>query len=287
MAQEQVLKALHQMMQKIEGVNKEKRQQLNYEIVSYDHLLDVIRDQALEHGLNLIPSKCTHVNAMPYEVQRAKGPVHLNCDSFVFDFRLYHTSGEFLDVSVPSVGIDEADKGPGKAMTYAAKSAWLQVLMLKRGKDYEVDERPSEEMARPVQQQQPPAKPQPAQNGRHDDGADNPDHWPEKWRFYRASVLNDWKNETDLNDLPDIDWKAMVERLRSDLVRLNCPQHMAKRIISDGCRQLLSSAMKTKHELALMKSIVADFGTLEQFTSPDTVAKIKAHLERKKTEATV
>lgn len=136
-----ILTALQAMQKAIQYVPKERKQQLNYDIVSYDGLLDEIRDHALANGLMLMPVKCHQTNCSPYERKgrsyngQAPSDVHMKYDSYVFDFKLWHVSGESLDISTPAVGVDEFDKGPGKAMTYAAKYAWLQVLMLKRGDD--------------------------------------------------------------------------------------------------------------------------------------------------------
>jgi hypothetical protein len=242
-----VIAAVNEMRKRVEGVNREKKSGMMFETVSYDGLLDQIRDLSVELSLNLVPHKCTQTNCTPYESMRGAKTVRQNCDSYIFDFRLYHSSGEWLDVSVPAVGIDPDDKGPGKAMTYAAKGAWMQLLTLKRGKGFEVDAHSSDGEVPPKTQSAP-------QNKAPQYTAD-PATWPKEWQTELSKLMDDAKNAARLEELETVDWTRVMSVMEQNLNKASCPIGIGRTILTNVGVNLLATLLKTRHAIAVAKSL--------------------------------
>lgn len=286
-----VLEALAKLQGEIESVPLEKNPNLKYDAVSYDGLLDQVRDKALANGLMLIPTKCHQTNCSPYERSGRSynnappQSVHMKYDSYVFDFRIWHVSGEYLDISVPAVGVDEQDKGPGKAMTYAAKSAWLQVLMLKRGDDPDMQGgRPKQQPPyqftqqlhqQPPQQQRPPQNyggnqnyqqpppqqnqyQQPQQRPQQPQGGiitDNPDTWPPDWKMAYSRVKELTGNPAVIEAMPEFDIMHTLQNISNDVMGRNPPKVIHDRIMLYASCTLLNTAMKIKNPTMANKAV--------------------------------
>jgi len=283
-----VLSAVNEMRKVVEGVNKEKKAGMMFETVSYDGLLEMIRDTAIEHGLMLVPHKCNQTNCTPYDVKRwdskANGfkEVRQNCDSYVFDFRLYHVSGEYLDISVPSVGIDPDDKGPGKATTYASKNAWMQVLMLKRGKNFEVDLAPEED--RSAQQQKAyeenrQRKIETKPETKLPQWTADPKTWPENWQKIYSDLLADAKNEQKLEDMESVNWVKFMGNVDAGLNKGSCPTVIAATITRGACVHLLATLIKTRHAPATAELVEQNADLLKKYVGEQVFEQIMAKVK--------
>ena len=283
-----VLSAVNEMRKVVEGVNKEKKAGMMFETVSYDGLLEMIRDTAIEHGLMLVPHKCNQTNCTPYDVKRwdskANGfkEVRQNCDSYVFDFRLYHVSGEYLDISVPSVGIHPDDKGPGKATTYASKNAWMQVLMLKRGKNFEVDSAPEED--RSAQQQKAyeenrQRKIETKPETKLPQWTADPKTWPENWQKIYSDLLADAKNEQKLEDMESVNWVKFMGNVDAGLNKGSCPTVIAATITRGACVHLLATLIKTRHAPATAELVEQNADLLKKYVGEQVFEQIMAKVK--------
>lgn len=286
-----ILEALAKLQREVEFIPKERKNNLNYEIVSYDGLLDEVRDKALANGLMLIPSKCHQTNCSPYERQGKSynnappASVHMKYDSYVFDFTVWHVSGESLTVSVPAVGVDEQDKGPGKAITYAAKSAWLQLLMLKRGDDPDTQggNRQYNNQQRPPQQQnsygnnqnygqqnnnqnynqnqnqnyqqQPPQQQRPPQQPQSGIITDNPTTWPPDWAGALSKVKELASNASLIDSMPEFDIMHQLQNISNDIMSRNPPKVIHDRIMLQASCMLLNTAMNLTNSNKSKKAV--------------------------------
>lgn len=269
-----ILEALNSLMKEVKFAPKEKNPNLKYEIVTYDGLLDEVRDKAIAHGLVLIPSGCQHTNCTPYERQGYENKtIHMKCDSYIFTFTLWHSSGESLTVQVPAIGVDEQDKGPGKAMTYAAKYAWLQVMMLKRGDD--PDQEPSAQHQRPAaapQRQQPVQQPQ--QQQRPSNAAqqpvsgkltDNPATWPPEWQKALETAKNSAKDANAIQLDKDFKIMVMLTKVKEMVMGRNAPDIILNEFMHQIAGWMLNSAMKTIHAQETCKSVLENWALFEEY----------------------
>lgn len=278
-----VLAALNEMMKRLESISRERKEGIRYEFVSYDSLIDEVRPIAVELGLNMLPHSCKHTNSTTWESARSSGSVARNTGSeYIFTFRLYHLSGQWLDIETPSIGIDDQDKGPGKAVTYAAKSAWLQVLMLRRGDASDPDkqtygQRPQQQYNQTPRQQHtpPPARP-PAQptSALADTYTEDPATWKEGWRESYLQELNYAKSDKAIADDPDFDWKFRMEHLESNLKPRGYPSRVMAGYLKGVCSWLVFTALKTKHERKTAESVQANIELFKRYVGPEAAAKV-------------
>lgn len=119
---------IHQRLAKAMGdvdyIQKEKKQGMNYSIVSHDSVTAKVRPVLLKHGIVYYPVRCDHV----HNGNRAE------C-SMTIKFVNIDDPMDFFEVPTFGYGIDAQDKGPGKAMSYAVKYALLKALGLETGDD--------------------------------------------------------------------------------------------------------------------------------------------------------
>lgn len=123
-----IYQRLAQVMSEVTYIQKEKKQGMNYTIVSHDAVTAKVRPALLKHGIVYHPVHCQHT----HNGNRAE------C-SMTVRFVNVEKPEDFFDVPTFGYGIDSQDKGPGKAMSYAVKYALLKALGLETGDDPDLD----------------------------------------------------------------------------------------------------------------------------------------------------
>ena len=110
-------------------IQKEKKQGMRYTIVSHDAVTAKVRPVLLKHGIVYHPVDLT-VEQIGNRTQVCLSVRFVNVED---------PSDAFV---VPSLGygIDDQDKGPGKAISYAVKYALLKALGLETGDDPDLDQ---------------------------------------------------------------------------------------------------------------------------------------------------
>lgn len=265
-----VLEAIQELRNRVRGVRKEKKPGLNYEIVSYDTVLDAIQEYTLELGLNLIPHKTTQTNCTPYSKPWGqKSDVRFNCDTYTIDFRLYHTSGEYLDISLPAIGIDQEDHGPSKAVTMATRTAWMTVLMLKRGKDF------GEQPQQTSQQSRSEPPPQQEQKTTY---TNDPSTWPPKWAQLYHETLDKVKDKDALEQEMEVPWVQKSHALDKFLRDNGCPDAVRKPFMANTVVWLLKTLMETRHSQNAGNDARTYFKQLCEWVGPQIADQIKARM---------
>lgn len=126
-------KNIHQrmveVMKVVTYIQKEKKSGMQYSIVSHDKVTAKIRPALVEHGITVIPIKCT-----PSQDGNRTG-----CHT-VTRFTNIDDPSDYIDVETFGYGIDTQDKGPGKAQSYAHKYALLKAFGLETGDDPDLDQ---------------------------------------------------------------------------------------------------------------------------------------------------
>lgn len=128
---------LHAAMGEVDYIQKEKRQGMRYSIVSHDAVTAKVRPILHRHGVIYYP---VHV-AMTQVGNRTEGQITVR-------FANVDEPGDHIDVPSAGYGIDDQDKGPGKAISYAVKYALLKTLGLETGDD--PDQEQEQEFRDPV-----------------------------------------------------------------------------------------------------------------------------------------
>ena len=120
---------LGKAMQKVTYIQKDKKPGMRYSIVSHDVVTAKVRPALLEAGIVYYPTSVQY-EQIGNRTQCAMTIRFVNIDEPV----------DFIDVETFGYGIDDQDKGPGKAMSYAVKYALLKTLGLETGDDPDMDQ---------------------------------------------------------------------------------------------------------------------------------------------------
>jgi hypothetical protein len=136
------------VMGEVDYVQKEKKQGMNYSIVSHDAVTAKVRPLLHKHGVVYYPRDFHHLqNGNRTELL------------FTVRFENIDDRSDYIDVATMGYGVDAQDKGPGKAISYGVKYALLKVLGLETGddpdtvQDNSADYRPSTGEQKPKQRQ--------------------------------------------------------------------------------------------------------------------------------------
>lgn len=127
-AKKNIHQRLAEAMTAVTYIQREKKQGMQYTIVSHDAVTAKVRPALLAAGVVYYPVRCDHAqNGNRTEVTMAVRFVNID------------EPADFFEVPTFGYGIDQQDKGPGKAMSYAVKYALLKALGLETGDDADND----------------------------------------------------------------------------------------------------------------------------------------------------
>ena len=100
-----------------------------YDYISHDAVTEHIRAACVMHGIAVLPSVADH--------QKDTNRTELTVDVAFINI---DKPDDFITVRSVGYGVDNSDKGPGKAWSYAVKYAYLKLFMLNSADDIEADD---------------------------------------------------------------------------------------------------------------------------------------------------
>ena len=103
-----------------------------YSAMSEEKVTSVIRDAMITHGLVLMPIKQTHTLT---DYARQQKIVSISAVDVEYKLVNIDNPSEFEIIASGGTGVDNQDKGVGKAMTYSMKYALLRLFMNPTGQD--------------------------------------------------------------------------------------------------------------------------------------------------------
>jgi hypothetical protein len=124
-----VYQRINAVMQKVSYIQKEQKRGMQYSIVSHDKVTALLRDHFVEEGL------AYHPVGISASQDGNRTQVQLTVRFVNVD-----NPEDFFDVPSLGYGIDQQDKGPGKAISYAVKYALLKTFGLETGDDPDEDQ---------------------------------------------------------------------------------------------------------------------------------------------------
>ena len=145
-----LLQRLAAVQGEIDYIQKEKKQGMNYSIVSHDAVTAAVRHLMVKHGVLYYPASI-EVTQDGNRTQAKMAVVFVNVDD----------PTDLITVATIGYGIDAQDKGPGKAMSYCVKYALLKTLGLETGDDPDQDQNAKHEPAKPAVKSVPKAEARP------------------------------------------------------------------------------------------------------------------------------
>lgn len=108
-----------------------------YKAVTHDAVTAHLRPEFIKHGVMVVPN-VVDSRVVPTGTTTAKGVPHIRYEGrFCIRFVNIDEPGDCVESVLDSHAIDDADKAPGKAISYATKYAMLKVLSIETGEDDE------------------------------------------------------------------------------------------------------------------------------------------------------
>lgn len=126
-----IFQRLWLVMTLVDYIQKEKKQDMNYSIVSHDKVTALVRPHFIACGIVYYPLGGTLRLVQEGNTTQA---------TFTVRFQSIDAPDDFMDVDTMGFGVDKQDKGPGKAMSYGVKYAILKALSLETGDDPDQDQ---------------------------------------------------------------------------------------------------------------------------------------------------
>lgn len=118
-----------EVMKEISYVQKEKKNGMKYSIVSHDAVTALVRPSLVRHGITYFPAGLD-VKQTGNRTEVVVRVQFTNADD----------PADLISVISVGYGIDDQDKGPGKALSYAVKYALLKAFGLESGDDPDLEQ---------------------------------------------------------------------------------------------------------------------------------------------------
>lgn len=108
----------------------------SYKAVTHDQVISVIRKSLVDNGIVIYPEQLK--GDIKHTTKTKSGSdMYLYAASYAIHFVNMDDSSDRVSVTIESHAMDNGDKAPGKAITYATKAAILKVFCLETGENDE------------------------------------------------------------------------------------------------------------------------------------------------------
>jgi phage-related protein len=135
-------KRMHKVMQIVQTVQKEQKKDMKYAIVTHDYVTELVRPVTMRFRILYYPI-IDKVDITEGTYTTKAGKTNSTCRVTVVGrlrFVNIDDPTDFYDVGMVGQGVDESDKGSGKAMSYAVKMGVLKGLALETGMDSDLEQ---------------------------------------------------------------------------------------------------------------------------------------------------
>lgn len=147
----EISKAILAVMQEVKGIDKSMTVgsgTYSYKGVSDQLVKEILQPAMIKNGLSIVP---TNVEAKVTTDRWVDGGKQKQSTftEVTTKYLLLHSSGESIELAGYGHGVDNQDKGAGKATTYALKYALLYTFLIPTGKIDDADTTHSDEVEVP------------------------------------------------------------------------------------------------------------------------------------------
>jgi hypothetical protein len=132
MSELNIYQRINKVMQDVRYAQKDATVQ-GYKAVTHDQVVSVARSSFVKHGIVITPSQTS--GAFDDAVEGSK--MRLYTGFYIISFVNMDKPDDKIEVNIEAQALDNGDKGPGKCLTYATKSAVIKVLWLETGENDE------------------------------------------------------------------------------------------------------------------------------------------------------
>ena len=149
--QKNIYQRINEVMKSVRYVQKDKAVQgggQNYKAVTHDQVVSVARTALVEAGIVIFPNQVSGEFLVLRDMNAKPEPVKMGLYTGTYEINFVNIDNgdDKITVTVQAHANDNGDKAPGKALTYATKSAILKVLNLETGEDDESREEVREKL---------------------------------------------------------------------------------------------------------------------------------------------
>ena len=137
-----IYQRINKVMQEVQYVQKDKAVSgggANYKAVTHDQVVSVARASLVANGVMIFPNQISGEFIIKRDMNATPQPVKMGLYEGVYEINFVNIEdgNDKVTVTVHAHANDNGDKAPGKALTYATKSAILKVLCLETGENDE------------------------------------------------------------------------------------------------------------------------------------------------------
>ena len=134
-----IYQRLNEIRKEVAYIRKEKEVTGagTYKVVTHDQVTGEIRESLIKHGVMIVPRLIKSVCANS-GTSTAKGIPIIRYEAF---YEIDFVNCDLMDkvtVSIEAHALDQGDKAPGKAISYATKYAMLKLFSIETGEDEEL-----------------------------------------------------------------------------------------------------------------------------------------------------
>lgn len=142
MSEKNIYQRINAVMQVVSYIKKDK-QVGNYKAVQHDQLVSVAREAFVANGIVIVPNQSAGSFSPTMKADGTPSAMSLYSASYEISLVNIDNPSDKVSCIVEAHALDNGDKAPGKALTYAVKSAILKLLWLETGENDEsrVEER--------------------------------------------------------------------------------------------------------------------------------------------------
>lgn len=105
----------------------------SYKAVTHDAVTGMVRQHLIEHGVIIIPSVVSSV----FHPKEGDSKQRLYEATYQIDFVNMEDGQDRISIQMSAHALDNGDKAPGKAISYATKYAMLKLFNIETGEDEE------------------------------------------------------------------------------------------------------------------------------------------------------
>jgi hypothetical protein len=133
---ENIYQRINAVMQTVKYVQKDANVDGKYSAVTHDQVVAVVRPALVENGIVVVPEQVASEIVLQ-TTTRSGAQMHLYGGDYRVHFVNVDNPEDRITVPINAHGVDNSDKAPGKAISYAVKYAILKLLSLETGESDE------------------------------------------------------------------------------------------------------------------------------------------------------
>ena len=137
-----LLQRINEVRKAIDYIQKDKSvstgQGGSYKAVTHDTVTAMVREHMVKHGVVCWPNLVESAMVQPFQIEGEKANKQFRYEA-TYDFKFCNMEdmNDALTIRIQAHAMDNADKAPGKALSYAMKYALLKLFNIETGEDEE------------------------------------------------------------------------------------------------------------------------------------------------------